>query len=419
MAEENLNPQEGHAQDDFRETVLVRNPKSGQVEAVTHLKHEGNRYAVHTTQPLTKNNSSFFDFRSSNALAAFIKGFKSQENNPIDFQFLKVPILAVGKIVDKLIRLDANPNDQEGLAALKKYLVDSKALEKTKFDLHEIPWADMRELGVGYDKIKPEDVAAMMEGAATKQTFSVKTSPTPNISSVGTYSLHLFHDHNGDVKLAMDSVLASPEFSQEKYQGIIGTDDQEFLKNGGTLTRLVDLYDPHTDLSERCYVGFNPETNQFVKVPAKDVLVPRYSNGVRLNDAQYADLKAGGAVNLEGCHYYNDDNLFSGRLQYNVHERDFKMPVKIFPKPYISPYVKKQLNAEQLNALLSGEKIDGRKILNKNGEFYNCDLKINPKTNCLSYIYEGKGQKDANEQEQTRSQGQEQSASQKGQGRKR
>ena len=55
MAEENLNPQEGHARDEFRETVLVRNPTSGQVEAVTHLKNEGNRYAVHTTQPLTKN----------------------------------------------------------------------------------------------------------------------------------------------------------------------------------------------------------------------------------------------------------------------------------------------------------------------------------------------------------------------------
>ena len=43
MAEENLNPQEGHARDEFRETVLVRNPTSGQVEAVTHLKNEGNR----------------------------------------------------------------------------------------------------------------------------------------------------------------------------------------------------------------------------------------------------------------------------------------------------------------------------------------------------------------------------------------
>lgn len=56
MAEENLNPQEGHARDEFRETVLVRNPTSGQVDAVTHLKNEGNRYAVHTTRRSRKTN---------------------------------------------------------------------------------------------------------------------------------------------------------------------------------------------------------------------------------------------------------------------------------------------------------------------------------------------------------------------------
>ena len=89
--EENVNPTEGQEQEnDYRETLLVRNPDSGQVEAVSKLVTKGDRREVHTVQPLAKNRPAFYPFRSSNAVAAFIRGFKSQKDNPIQFQFLKV-----------------------------------------------------------------------------------------------------------------------------------------------------------------------------------------------------------------------------------------------------------------------------------------------------------------------------------------
>lgn len=91
--EENVNPTEGQEQEnDYRETLLVRNPDSGQVEAVSKLVTKGDRREVHTVQPLAKNRPAFYSFRSSNAVAAFIRGFKSQKDNPIQFQFLKVDI---------------------------------------------------------------------------------------------------------------------------------------------------------------------------------------------------------------------------------------------------------------------------------------------------------------------------------------
>ena len=91
--EENVNPTEGQEQEnDYRETLLVRNPDSGQVEAVSKLVTKGDRREVHTVQPLAKNRPAFYSFRSSNAVAAFIRGFKSQKDNPIQFQFLKVHI---------------------------------------------------------------------------------------------------------------------------------------------------------------------------------------------------------------------------------------------------------------------------------------------------------------------------------------
>ena len=91
--EENVNPTEGQEQEnDYRETLLVRNPDSGQVEAVSKLVTKGDRREVHTVQPLAKNRPAFYSFRSSNAVAAFIRGFKSQKDNPIQFHFQKVDI---------------------------------------------------------------------------------------------------------------------------------------------------------------------------------------------------------------------------------------------------------------------------------------------------------------------------------------
>lgn len=128
--EENVNPTEGQEQEnDYRETLLVRNPDSGQVEAVSKLVTKGDRREVHTVQPLAKNRPAFYSFRSSNAVAAFIRGFKSQKDNPIQFQFLKVPVLSVGKIVTSLGKLVSNPKSEEGWETYNKYVVNTAELK--------------------------------------------------------------------------------------------------------------------------------------------------------------------------------------------------------------------------------------------------------------------------------------------------
>ena len=58
--EENVNPTEGQEQEnDYRETLLVRNPDSGQVEAVSKLVTKGDRREVHTVQPEQQCRSGF------------------------------------------------------------------------------------------------------------------------------------------------------------------------------------------------------------------------------------------------------------------------------------------------------------------------------------------------------------------------
>ena len=93
MSEENQNqhPNQTPEQADpkYKETLLLYNEQNGAVEAVSDLKQSGNQYKVTTTQPLTANKPAFYELRNSSAVAAFIKGFMSQENAK-PFHFLKV-----------------------------------------------------------------------------------------------------------------------------------------------------------------------------------------------------------------------------------------------------------------------------------------------------------------------------------------
>ena len=95
------------------------------------------------------------------------------------------------------------------------------------------------------------------------------------------------------------------------------------------------------------------------------------------------------------------------------------MTEQVFSRPYIPKFINDQLSPEQRTALVKGEQIDGRSILAKNGKPYNCDLKINPKTNGLAYVSSRQEQKETTQQEQAADQAREQDAPQKGQGRKR
>lgn len=120
MSEENQNqhPNQTPEQADpkYKETLLLYNEQNGAVEAVSDLKQSGNQYKVTTTQPLTANKPAFYELRNSSAVAAFIKGFMSQENAK-PFHFLKVAADKASEVTQSLLRLADNPKDPEGLKA--------------------------------------------------------------------------------------------------------------------------------------------------------------------------------------------------------------------------------------------------------------------------------------------------------------
>lgn len=421
MADLNLNQAPEPGDPNYKETLLVREPESGSIMAVSDLKTIGNRREVHTTQPLSANKPGFYNFRSSNAVAAFITGFKSQKDAQ-PFQFLKTSMDKVSDLAQTLLRLNDNPKDEQGLKALRDHTVNPSQLERVKFDTHELPLAELQELGV---VVSPQEIEAMKMGLPPKALHDA-TVQLGNLSFSGQYALHPYRDHNGEARMGFDTALAMPEFMNEDYKAMFSTSEKEAMVAGKTLDRLVKITDPHSKQEEWCHVGFNPVTNKLITVPKSEVTAPGYFNGQRVDADKKEILDMGGRVRLEGCSYYGSDNSFSGTLQYDVHTRTYTMSDYKFDRPYIAPSLDKQLDDKQRTTLLAYGEIDcskeSNKIFARNGKPLNCVLRMDRDSNSVVYDFSRQRKQEQDQrQNQGKDEGQDQDSPQKGQskGRKR
>ena len=419
--EENVNPTEGQEQEnDYRETLLVRNPDSGQVEAVSKLVTKGDRREVHTVQPLAKNRPAFYPFRSSNAVAAFIRGFKSQKDNPIQFQFLKVPVFSVGKIVTSLGKLVSNPKSEEGWETYNKYVVNTAELEQVKYDKVEIPRAELQELGIDFDALPQRTQRSLMLGLPTRELFPATVQLSNHGTTTGLFNLSFYRDHNDELKFRLDTPLVQPEYEREEYASEITPDDKALLARGKTLQHLVTVHNSITGEAERCHVAFNPSTNRLVAVPHRDVKIPEFAEGRRIDDAGQKILRSGGSIPLEGCTAYGDtENTYKGILNYDVYRGRYTISDPVYDKPYVPKYLRDQLSDADVKTLLAGGQVSADQVKDSFGEpMKNKVLYVNPRDNrTYSRFLSRQERSEAAEASHQASQGTDES--QQGRGRKR
>lgn len=87
------------------------------------------------------------------------------------------------------------------------------------------------------------------------------------------------------MKFRLDTPLVQPEYEREEYASEITPDDKALLARGKTLQHLVTVHNSITGEAERCHVAFNPSTNRLVAVPHRDVKIPEFAEGRRIDDA--------------------------------------------------------------------------------------------------------------------------------------
>lgn len=390
MAEENVNQTNKNPEDEYLETLLVRNPKNGMVEVVSKLETTGDRRQVSTSQALSKNRPGFYEVRDSNAIANFIRSFKSQQNNAIEFEFFKVPIKEVVDVVSDLLKLTDNPNDEQGRKTYRNYVVNTAELERVKFDNVDIPRKELLELGIDFDALTPQSRKNMLLGLPTTDLVEANVQISENGRMTGLYNLSFYRDHNDELKFRLDTPLARPEF--EMYEGQFSAEDKARMAKMQTLPRLQNMKNELTGEYELCHIGFNPATNRLIKVPHREVQVPTYYGGKRLTSEQADELKRGSSIKMEGCTRYNDDqNTYSGELNYDVFSGTYNIQEPRYDKPYITKQLLDQLSPEQVTRLMNYEEIDGAGLKSKNGKsLERAVIYISRETNFPVYDYEKK-----------------------------
>lgn len=248
---------------------------------------------------------------------------------------------------------------------------------------------------------KEKCLEALMQGKNTPQLYHVSRNIGEDTNIEGDFGIKLYRDENDKIKLDLVPPLAIPEFESPEYKQLFLRDEKSKLAAGDTLNRLISMPDPHTGKPEFCYVGFDKQLNRFVTVPNREVEIPDYFYGSRLNDTQKDELKMGGRILCENCKI--NENTASLKVQYDVKRREFVGNEPKYNALFIPEYIKVQLNSEQKTTLENFGEIDARNIKKRDGTPYPGTIGVSKESNTIYFGFK--------RQEQSKEQSAEQSAS--------
>ena len=153
-------------------TLLVRNPDSGQVEAGFQVwvtkggSPRGAYRAASCEEP-----SSVLSVPEQQCRSGFHPRFQIPEDNPIQFQFLKVPVFPSARSSHRWASSSAIRRARRAGRRITKYVVNTAELEQVKYDKVEIPRAELQELGIDFDALPQRTQRSLMLGLPTRELF--------------------------------------------------------------------------------------------------------------------------------------------------------------------------------------------------------------------------------------------------------
>lgn len=372
--------------DPDKETILLRDPQNGDVKVLAKEAHKDKKTGkvyMPTVEPSLKNQPAFYEHKDSRWLADLIANFRRQSQNPTPFpEIYRVPFSLVAQVASQLLKLQVDKNDLEGLSAQKNYRTSTQQLEKIMCDEVRMPKAELQAMGFDIAQMEKEGAfKEMVLGKETSKLFPLTIKTSENTTLEGSYVIRPSQDENGNIKFEALSPLAVPEFlADEQLKTELNQQEKDDLRAGRTLDRVIK----HND--EYCYAAFNRRTNRMIYIPCKDVIVPNFIYNARVTSVQQEELKRGGRVMLEDCHYFGSDIKFRGAAQFDVHRMEFNIAKPYYSRAYIPEFIDKQLTPEMRTALMNHEEIDGRKLVGRNGERYTNNLRISPETLGLEFV---------------------------------
>lgn len=175
-----------------------------------------------------------------------------------------------------------------------------------------IPWDALAKLGITKDYLVQSNNLDNLLNYQKTSLLSIK-GKLPNIEITGGHAkLMMRNNENGEPELRLELVRKSPNLKGAIYGTYLDDTQKQQILSGGCANVICST--KNGDLS--LLVSLDPDTNQLNHLDASKVSIQDSIAGVKLTDAQKADLKSGKQILVTGMQKKNGEK-FDAKVSYN------------------------------------------------------------------------------------------------------
>ncbi|MCP1297936.1 DUF3945 domain-containing protein [Chryseobacterium sp. S0630] len=369
MEDEIINSQETGEIKPTRDTLLVLNTDTNQVEMVKGIDQEGNLQKV---SPLEKNeNDQLIKVdKHGDIFSNFFSNFYRQLKNPTYFNFFKVSEYdAVNTAKDLQKYVDqASPEEKE---RLKDYEVlpqhhnnpknqntmnNNTDNQEYRFQPEQIDWKTMEKFGLNQEKLEKMDAMdSLLRGFKTNTLIPITINLGTAVSKMDV-RLSLQTGDTGQVAVHLHGIRKEPNLNMKFLGHEFSDQDKKNLKETGNMGRVVNLVNPKTDEIIPSVISRDRLTNELVAYRAEYMKVPDEIKGIKLDEHQKQTLLEGGPLYLEGMTSKKGES-FDATVQFNADKRyvEFLFGNNQAPQQSQQP---SQLPAQEAPKVFRGKELD-------------------------------------------------------------
>lgn len=310
------------------DTLLVSDPKSSTVKAVSKIDHNDQ---LKTVPPTLEHQNQFLKIdKQGDLFSNFFTNFLSQLKDPTPFLFFKVPI---EDAIPKALKLEDAINDprkeaadfinQHKITNFNKSIMSTTAPSSEKeyqYSADQIDWNTMSKFGLDQEKLeKYNALDPLLRGFKTNNLVPVTINLGTAVSKMDV-RLSLQTNDTGEVVVNLHGIRKEPNFNY-KFLGHEFTDeDKKNLLENGNMGRVVDLINPKTDEIIPSVISRDRLTNELVAYRAEYIKIPEEIKGVKLDERQQQTLLEGKPLYVEGM-ISQKGEPFDATLQFNADKK--------------------------------------------------------------------------------------------------
>lgn len=381
-----------------QDVLLVTEKGSSKLKAVSGINEDG---TPKRGEPQQKNEPEFLKIdKHGNALENFMSNFLRQCKDPTHFQFFKVPLNQLDKVVTVLQEMLKEPDNPTNKEMLDAHRVLPESFSKKQYeaiDESHIDWTQFEKVGVTKEMLDKKSMDNLLNWQKTNTLLPIKA----DMGGVKIYTdarLSLRETPEGKLNLIVHAIRKEPELDRPLYGTRLSEDDKQNLRQTGHAGRLIDI-EPVKDQKMMAFVSIDKLTNELVAVRADKIKIPNEIKGVTLTEIQKKDLSQGKATYVEGMTSKNGKD-FNATVQINADRRsiEFKfdnanklektqsqsdeLPKFRIPTTLLGA----ELSEQQRKELKENKTIYVTGMTDKKGEPFNAYIKVNTEKEKLDFF---------------------------------